>query len=48
MAHRFKGIDIDSITIKNHVQELPESLVLQIEMFLPPEGSFDDGCLRGC
>ena len=46
MAHRFKGIDIDSITIKNHVQELPESLVLQIEMFLPPEGSFDDGCLR--
>jgi len=46
MAHRFKGIDIDSITIKNHVQELPESLALQVEMFLPPEGSFDDGCLR--
>ena len=25
---------------------LPESLAKQVEMFLPPEGSFDDGCLR--
>lgn len=25
---------------------LPASLVLQVECFLPPEGSFDDECLR--
>jgi hypothetical protein len=25
---------------------LPESLVNQVEMFLPPEGSFDDDCLK--
>jgi hypothetical protein len=46
MAHRFQGVDIDSVTIDNHLQLLPESLVNQVEMFLPPEGSFDDGCLR--
>jgi hypothetical protein len=46
MAHRFRNVDIDSVTIENHVQLLPESLVNQVVMFLPPEGSFDDGCLR--
>jgi hypothetical protein len=46
MAHRFRNVDIDSVTIENHSQVLPESLVNQVEMFLPPEGSFDDDCLR--
>lgn len=46
MAHRFQGIDIDSVTIENHETVLPESLVRQVEMFLPPSGSFDDGCLK--
>jgi hypothetical protein len=46
MAHRFRNVDIDSVTIENHVQLLPESLVNQVVMFLPPEGSFDDGCLK--
>ena len=46
MAHRFKGIDIDAVTLENHEDLLPESLVRQVEMFLPPSGSFDDGCLR--
>jgi hypothetical protein len=46
MAHRFQGIDIGSVTIENHVELLPESLVRQVEMFMPPSGSFDDGCLR--
>lgn len=46
MAHRFQGVDIPSITIENHEELLPESLVNQVEMFLPPIGSFDDGCLR--
>lgn len=46
MSHRFKDIDVDVVTIENHVDILPESLVLQVQPFLPPEGSFDDGCLR--
>jgi hypothetical protein len=46
MAHRFRGVEISSITIENHEQLLPESLIRQVEMFIPPEGSFDDGCLQ--
>jgi len=46
MAHRFQGIDIGSVTVENHESLLPDSLVRQVEMFLPPSGSFDDGCLR--
>lgn len=46
MGHRFQGIDISAVTLKNHEELLPESLVRQVEMFLPPSGSFDDGCLR--
>jgi hypothetical protein len=34
------------VTVENHRRRLPESLVNQIQMFLPPEGSFDDGCLQ--
>jgi len=46
MAHRFKDIDLSLITVENHRELLPSSLSLQVEMFLPPEGSFDDICLR--
>ena len=46
MTNRFNGLDLSAITIENHSQLLPESLVLQVEEFLPPFGSFDDGCLR--
>ena len=46
MAHRFNGIALDAVTVENHEELLPESLVRQVEMFLPPSGSFDDGCLR--
>ena len=46
MANRFAGLDLLAVTIENHSQLLPESLVLQVEDFLPPFGSFDDGCLR--
>ena len=46
MTNRFQGINLTAITIENHLQLLPESLVLQVEDFLPPFGSFDDGCLR--
>jgi hypothetical protein len=46
MAHRFQGLDISSITVENYIEKLPESLALQVSFFLPPEGSFDDGCLQ--
>jgi hypothetical protein len=46
MTNRFAGIDLSTITIENHSQLLPESLILQLEDFLPPFGSFDDGCVR--
>ena len=46
IAHRFTNIDITKVTIKNYKQTLSESLQLQVEMFIPPEGSFDDGCLK--
>jgi len=46
MAHRFKGFEVDDVDLENYQDLLPESLALQIEMFLPPEGSFDAGCLR--
>jgi len=46
MAHRFKTFDIFAVTVENCQDLLPKSLWLQIEMFLPPEGSFDDGCLQ--
>lgn len=46
MAHRFKGFEISDVTVENQGDVLPKSLSLQVEMFLPPEGSFDDGCLR--
>lgn len=46
MAHRFDAIDLSSLTIENHKEVLPESLVRQVLYFLPPFGSFDDGCLR--
>jgi len=46
MANRFTGITIDMITIENYKEELNESLAAQVEMFLPPSGSFDTECLR--
>lgn len=46
MAHRFEGFEISDVTIENHASILPQSLTLQIENFLPPEGSFDDECLQ--
>ena len=46
MANRFTNIDIPVITIKNYQDHLNDSLILQVKSFLPPQGSFDDGCLR--
>lgn len=46
MAHRFQGLNISCVTIENYSQVLPTSLANQVELFLPPSGSFDDECLR--
>jgi hypothetical protein len=46
MAHRFRTVDISTITVENCQEVLPESLALQVEMFLPPSGSFDDPSLQ--
>jgi hypothetical protein len=46
MSHRFANVEIKKVTVANHVEVLPESLVNQVAIFLPPEGSFDDKCLR--
>jgi len=46
MAHRFRTVDISTITVENCQKVLPESLALQVEMFLPPSGSFDDPSLQ--
>lgn len=45
MAHRFKNLDIHAVTVENYAETLPKSLAEQVELFLPPEGSFDTGCL---
>lgn len=46
MAYRFREIVLNLITVENYKEKLPSSLAVQVEMFLPPEGSFDDDCLR--
>ena len=43
---RFSTFSIDKVTVENSNELLPESIRLQIEMFLPPSGSFDNKCLR--
>jgi hypothetical protein len=46
LAHRFESFSIEEVTICNYQEILPISLALQVECFMPPEGSFDDECLR--
>ena len=41
MSYRFYGISIESVTVENYAEVLPKSLARQIEIFLPPEGSFE-------
>jgi hypothetical protein len=46
MTHRFDGWSINDVTLENFSEILPKSLCLQIEIFLPPSGSFDTPTLR--
>ena len=45
-TNRFSTFSIDEVTIENSGEMLPASIRLQVEMFLPPSGSFDSKCLR--
>ena len=46
MPHRFDAIVIETLTIENYKDQLPDSLAKQVEPFLPPSGSFNDVILR--
>ena len=46
MGTRFLSINIELIDVNNYAELLPSGLAEQVQMFLPPEGSFDTDCLR--
>ena len=45
-SYRFSELDINSITVKNYRDVLVPSLIEQIEIFIPPSGSFENPDLR--
>ena len=45
-SYRFAELDINSITVKNYRDVLVPSLIEQIEIFIPPSGSFENPDLR--
>ena len=45
-SYRFKKLDIDSVTVENYTEKLVPSLVTQVEMFIPPLGSFETPDLK--
>ena len=45
-SYRFVDLDISSVTIDNYKELLVASLAEQVEMFIPPSGSFETADLR--
>ena len=45
-SYRFVDLDINKVTIRNFKVKLPESLIEQVEMFIPPSRSFATEDLR--
>ena len=45
-SYRFVDLDISSVTIENYKELLVASLAEQVEMFIPPSGSFETADLR--
>ena len=45
-SYRFSELDINSVTIKNYKNLLVPSLIEQLEIFIPPSGSFETPDLR--
>jgi len=46
LSYRFNKLDIAEVTVENHEEKLVPSLAQQVEMFIPPSGSFEDDDLR--
>ena len=45
-SYRFVDLDINSVTTKNFKKKLCKSLIEQVEIFIPPLGSFNNQDLR--
>ena len=45
-SYRFVDLDINSVTTKNYRKKLCKSLIEQVEIFIPPLGSFNNQDLR--
>ena len=45
-SYRFVDLDINSVTTKNYRKKLCKSLIEQVEIFIPPSGSFNIQDLR--
>ena len=45
-SYRFRELDIEKVTVENYEEKLVASLATQVEMFIPPSGSFENADLR--
>jgi len=45
-SYRFKDLAIEDITVENYKDKMVPSLAKQVEIFLPPSGSFETSDLR--
>ena len=45
-SYRFVDLDINSVTTKNYRDLLVDSLIEQVEIFIPPSGSFENADLH--
>ena len=45
-SYRFIELDLDKVTIGNFKETLTTSLIEQVEMFIPPSGSFSTADLK--
>lgn len=46
LSYRFSSLDVAAVTTENYKDHLVSSLAKQVEMFLPPSGSFETPDLR--
>jgi hypothetical protein len=46
LSHRFKNLDIDEVTVENYKEKLTSSLAAQVDIFVPPSGSFETTDLK--
>ena len=46
LSYRFNTLAVEEVTVENYKEKLVASLAKQIEMFVPPSGSFEDRDLQ--